>query len=388
MQNNLFPLYESELGERTNPYLLLDRKSEFKSKFNLVDLFAGIGGFHYGVEAAAQKFGKGINTLLVSEIEPNSQKTYKINHKVEVRGDINGIELSDYSSNADIVTAGFPCQPFSNSGKKRGLSDPRGQFYFRIEEIIKHFKAKSFILENVPGIKSNGGGKYRAELSHKPAVIGQSMHFLEENLLNLKDYEVKWVEVDSSDFGSPQVRRRVYIIGIHRDYTQNLNFHFGATPKNNFMSIVDEVIQPKLELSQNQEDNLRSFMKNPPSYKNGMRRVGKAYLCKGGNVGQGYHAYGLVPTLTKVWARFLPIYFPSSEENVPDVNLKTFNPGPNYGHGYFRKVSVREALLLQGFPKDFIPNENDGLAYEQAGNAVNARVVEKLSEFIFGHINQ
>lgn len=388
MQKSLFSLNGTELGEQTSPFLVLDRNSDFKSKFNLVDLFAGIGGFHYGVESAAQKFGKGINTLLVSEIEPTSQKTYEINHKVEVRGDINEIGLSDYRSQADIVTAGFPCQPFSNSGKKLGLSDPRGQFYFRIEEIIKHFKAKSFILENVPGIKSNGGGKYRSELSHKPAIIGQSMHFLEENLLNLKDYEVKWVEIDSSDFGSPQVRRRVYIIGIHRDYTQNLFFHFKATQKNNFMSIVDEVVQPKLELNQNQEENLRSFMKNPPSYKDGMRRVGKAYLCKGGNVGQGYHAHGLVPTLTKVWARFLPIYFPSLEENVPDVNEKIFKPGPNYGKGYFRKASVREALLLQGFPKDFIPNDHDGLAYEQAGNAVNARVVERLAEFIFGHINQ
>ena len=100
---------------------------------NLVDLFAGIGGFHYGVAAAAAQRQLGVRPLLVSEIEESCQEIYQRNHNCDVQGDINKIDLGDFSNlEADIVTAGFPCQPFSNSGRKLGLKDPRGRFYDRI----------------------------------------------------------------------------------------------------------------------------------------------------------------------------------------------------------------------------------------------------------------
>jgi DNA (cytosine-5)-methyltransferase 1 len=364
----------------------ISKSKNYKENISIVDLFAGVGGFHYGVEAAAVKYNKGVKPILVSEIDEFCQFTYTKNHNAEVRGDINAIGLDDYNSDVDILTAGFPCQPFSNSGKKLGLSDPRGQFYYRIEEMIKHFKAKSFILENVPGIKTNGGGHYESRLSTKPTHIGSTMHFLEENLIQLKNYDIKWVEIDSSDVGSPQVRKRVYFIGIHKDFKAELDLSIHCSKKNNFMSIADEIVIPTLELTASQEKNLRSFMNVGPSYKNGMRRVGKAYMCKGGNVGQGYHAFGLVPTLTKIWARFLPIYFPTANELVPDIDLKDFIPNSEYGKGYFRRASVREVYKLQGFPKDFIPNDNITLAYAQAGNAVNSLVVERISEELFRNI--
>lgn len=357
-----------------------------RKKVDIVDLFAGIGGFHYGIAAAASKKGYGVRPLLVSEIEPSCQETYGRNHRCEVNGDINKIPLKDFSGVADVVTAGFPCQPFSNSGLKLGLSDPRGQFYFRIEKVIKHFKAKSFILENVPGIRTNGGGRFPSRLAVHPQSVGQTMHFLESNLAKLRDYSVQWLEIDSAQLGSPQVRKRVYIIGIHRDFTEQLELEFYRYQQNSFMEVVDKIEIPELELSGNQEANLRSFMKKPPSYKDGMRRVGNAYLCKGGNVGQGYHAHGMVPTLTKVWARFLPIYFPNSRENIPEIGVKEFKPNSYYGRGYFRRASVREVMRLQGFPDTFSPHESDRLAYEHAGNAVNAKIVREIAENLFRFI--
>ncbi len=363
-------------------------KTKNKEKVTLVDLFAGIGGFHYGVEAAASKLGKNVETLLVSEIEPSCQETYILNHGVNVEGDINKIDLKAYQGTADIVTAGFPCQPFSNSGMKKGLSDPRGQFYFRIEEIIKKFNSKSFILENVPGIKNNGGGRFDSKLAVTPQKIGKTMAFLEENLAKLKDYEVRWLELDSSSLGSPQVRKRVYMIGIQRDFAKDFDLTFKEFEKNSFMAVVDDVEIPELELSKTQEANVRSFMNQAPSYNSGMRRVGQAYLCAGGNVGQSYHADGLVPTLTKVWARFLPIYFPGNNEARPLLGDKGFKPDKNYGSGYIRRASVREALRLQGFPDTFIPHGSERVAYEHAGNAVNAMVVEKIASKLLGQINK
>lgn len=365
--------------KREKPYVREANVSS-RAQVKIVDLFAGIGGFHYGISAAAAQIGKGVRPLLVSEIEESCRETYVRNHGSEVQGDIKTVDLVDTRLGADVVTAGFPCQPFSNSGLKLGLKDPRGQFYFRIEEIIKAYSAKSFILENVSGIRKNGGGRFKSQLAIEPQIIGRTMAFLEEQLMKLRNYDVRWIEIDSSKLGSPQVRKRVYIIGLHRDYAKDFALEFSRCRPNSFMSVAEDIRIPDLELSESQEANLRSFMKRPPSYHDGMRRVGNAYLCAGGNVGQGYHAHGMVPTLTKVWARFLPIYFPHSRENLPSVEEPNFVPNSFYGRGYFRRASVREVMRLQGFPNSFKPHPNPGVAYEHAGNAVNAKIVKAIAE--------
>jgi site-specific DNA-cytosine methylase len=214
------------------------------------------------------------------------------------------------------------------------------------------------------------------------------MHYLEKNLLNLKNYTVRWLEIDSSSLGSPQVRKRVYIIGLHKDFSNELDLEFKVYQRHAFISIAEKQIIKNLELSDNQLRNIKSFMKSAPSYHDGMRRVGQAYLCAGGNVGQGYHAYGMVPTLTKVWARFLPIYFPHENEIIPDIDLREFTPNKFYGKGYIRKASVREAMRLQGFPDSFNPHESDRIAYEHAGNAVNAKIVREITENLLRYIKK
>lgn len=198
------------------------------------------------------------------------------------------------------------------------------------------------------------------------------------------------MEIDSSQLGSPQVRKRVYIIGIHKDFVHEPDFQFGSYQSNTFMSVVDQIKIESLEFSENQEANLRSFINqsSPPSYKDGMRRVGKAYLCDGGNVGQGYHAHGMVPTLTKVWARFLPIYFPHERENLPEIQSREFSPNRYYGKGYLRRASVREVMRLQGFPDSFQPHPTNRLAYEHAGNAVNAKIIREIADNLLHYIKK
>lgn len=369
-------------------YLIFPKKKKIKVnskkvlKSNIIDLFAGIGGFHIGASSSYLKIGRKINPLIVSELENSCQEIYRENFNCEVLGDINNIPINDYKNHeVDLITAGFPCQPFSNSGRKLGLDDPRGKFYYKIEEFIKHFEPKSFILENVPGIKKNGGGNYNSLLSSSPQKIGNTMKFLEDNLVKLSNYSIKWIELNSADFGSPQVRKRVYIIGLHKDYNK-LVLNFPFFKENNFISIVDHIKQPELELNNNQKDNILSFMSKPPSYNNGMRRVGQAYLCKGGNVGQAYHAYGKVPTLTKVWAKFLPIYFPHNSENLPNIGEKQFMPNKFYGKGYARKASIKELAALQGFPKSYIPHKKRTIASEHFGNSVNTKVVEAIADLL------
>ena len=214
------------------------------------------------------------------------------------------------------------------------------------------------------------------------------MKVLEENLKKLKNYHIQWQEIDSSQLGSPQVRKRVYIVGVHKDFSRQLNLEFKTYGPNPFITVVKDQQIESLELSENQDTNIRSFMINPPSFHDGMRRVGQAYLCAGGNVGQGYHANGMVPTLTKVWARFMPIYFPHPKENLPEIDSRDFKPNRYYGKGYLRKASVREVMRLQGFPDSFCPNQKDSLAYEHAGNAVNAKIVREIADNLLRYIKK
>ena len=379
-------------------------KKEPEKTIKLVDLFAGIGGFHYGVREAAKVIGAGVETLLVSEINQSSRDVYTKNFGCAVEGDIKKIDFKSYRSRhkikgeADILTAGFPCQPFSNSGMKLGLSDPRGKFLGKIVECINEFRPKAFILENVPGMKKNGGNLKTSKMSFPPSQkIGHAMQSLERKLKTelRKKYEIIWLELDSSKFGSAQVRKRIYIIGVQRKILESRKISTVVVAKKLkdtkkcgtlFIDIKDKT-KPhdrSLNFKANQEKNLMRDirLRKKPSYVNGMRRIGKAYLCPGGNVGQGYHAYGKVPTLTKVWARFLPIYFPTAGEVTPKPKFgdRDLRVGKSYGKGYFRRASVAEVMRLQGFKGDFKPHNIDRIAYEQAGNAVNTRVVQAIAD--------
>lgn len=373
------------------------------TSFSLVDLFAGIGGFHYGVGAAARELKRGVETLLVSEIEPTCREVYVNNHGGEdvFRGDVSRITDGDLKklahTKADILTAGFPCQPFSNSGKKLGLDDPRGQFYATIEQMIKKFNARTFILENVPGIRTNGGDMGTSKLSWFPSQsIGRTMQTLENAMLQglAGDYHINWIEIDSSRLGSPQVRKRVYIIGVHKSVgaMPNLASIADSGVRNSFLAVSDNITPSNdeweaLKLNPNQERNIRASMRRRQiSFTNGMRRVGNAYTCPGGNVGQAYHASGYVPTLTKVWARFLPIYFPAPGETCPSgLDDHEFKPDSTYGkEGLLRRASLSEVMKLQGFPETFEPYRGNGrkgsaAGYEHAGNAVNAVVVRAIA---------
>jgi len=393
--------------------------------FTLVDLFAGIGGFHYGVGAAAREFDMGVEPLLVAEKDSSCRDTYMRNHQPaqevvveDVMGVGDDLLRKLPSRKADILTAGFPCQPFSNSGKKLGLSDPRGQFYDKIQELIIKFGAESFILENVPGIRTNGEPAGTSKLAFESGTltrrttIGRTMEILENAMITgLGDeYHINWIEIDSSRLGSPQVRRRVYIIGIRRELGEmpDLGHLMDNGRRTPFIGIADLDLVPgheqwpSVELNKNQERNIRRGEQGmdktgAPSFKDGMRRVGKAYACDGGNVGQTYHAHGLVPTLTKVWARMLPIYFPGPDEALPTaIDQKDFDPGDQYGSGFLRRASIEEVMRLQGFPDSpagdrFRPQESAGRgrwsrAFEHAGNAVNAVVVREISRALLGRI--
>ncbi len=162
-----------------------------------IDLFAGIGGIRLGVTQALKKMGISSKCVLSCEIDEKACETYELNFSEKPQGDVKQITNIEPF---DFLLAGFPCQPFSYAGKRRGFGDTRGTLFFEIERILEKYRPKAFLLENVRGLRTHDGGRTFE-------TIMQKLHDL--------DYGTTELILNSSDFGVPQNRVRLYILGIY-----------------------------------------------------------------------------------------------------------------------------------------------------------------------------
>ena len=161
-----------------------------------VDLFAGVGGIRIGVTEALSEFGIQSRCVLSSEIDENACLTYKLNFNEIPDGDIRMITESEPF---ELLLGGFPCQPFSYAGKRKGFGDTRGTLFFEIERLLEKYRPKAFLLENVRGLYTHDGGRTFETIIGKLHGLGYGTYDL---MLN------------SSNFGVPQNRVRLYIVGI------------------------------------------------------------------------------------------------------------------------------------------------------------------------------
>ncbi len=180
----------------------------------IIDLFAGIGGLRLGFEESFKHAGFQVNCVMTSEIKPHALKVLEHNfsHDYFV-GDITKVR-SENIPDFDFLLGGFPCQPFSAGGKRLGFVDTRGTLFFEIERILEAKKPFGFILENVEGLVKH-------DLDDKRSPVGRTLRIILEKLKAL-GYHVSWKTLDSSMFGLPQARKRVFIVGtldekIHLD---------------------------------------------------------------------------------------------------------------------------------------------------------------------------
>ncbi|BFD46133.1 MAG: DNA cytosine methyltransferase [Rickettsia endosymbiont of Sergentomyia squamirostris] len=180
-----------------------------KNNLRFIDLFAGIGGTRIGFEDACSQ--QGFSTLCVfsSEIKAHAIQAYKTNfHDKEIAGDIQKI-AEHKIPNFDYLLAGFPCQPFSSAGKRKGFLDDRGSLFFDIIRILKAKKPIGFLLENVDGLVNHDNGKTFNEIIKTLKNLG---------------YNISWSILNAADFGVPQNRKRVYIVGHLKKKIQLTNF--------------------------------------------------------------------------------------------------------------------------------------------------------------------
>lgn len=312
------------------PYAIPQKEYDF----TFIDLFAGIGG----IRIPFQEF-KG-KCVFSSEWDSFAQKTYRVNFGEIPSGDITKISASEIP-NFDILLAGFPCQPFSQAGLKKGFEDTRGTMFFEIERIIKEKRPKAFLLENVKQLKGHNKG--------------ETLRIILEHLRKL-NYAVDFKVLRAADFGIPQNRERIYIVGFNRDYFVIPDVFVFDYPKPlNKKTRLGNILEPKVDEKYTISDKL---------YQGHLRRK-KEHEEKGNGFG-----FSLFNSESAYTSTISSRYYKDGSEILIDQG-KSKNP---------RKLTPRECARLQGFPESFIIPVSDTQAYKQFGNSVAVPVVRAVAE--------
>lgn len=305
----------------------------------IIDLFAGIGGIRRGFEQASN--GK-VKCVFTSEWDNYAVQTYKANYpNDEVFGDITKVNTNDIPDH-DILLAGFPCQPFSQAGLKKGFDDTRGTLFFDIERILIDKKPKAFMLENVKRLRTHDNGRTLETIKK---------HLVDAGYKNLHIDVLK-----ARDFGLPQNRERIFIIGFLDD---SIKFEFPKPTHQNTSvgNILESIVDEKYTIS----DKLWA----------GHQRRKIENKIKGKGFG-----FGIVNKNSEYTNTISARYYKDGSEIL--VQQDDNNP---------RKLTPREAARLQGYPDSFVIPVSDNQAYKQFGNSVPVNTIEAVAREILKSLN-
>jgi DNA (cytosine-5)-methyltransferase 1 len=298
-----------------------------------IDLFAGIGGIRLGFRQVFEN----CECVLTSEIDKFAIQTYTANFGEDnIYGDVTKIDEHSVPDH-DILLAGFPCQPFSQAGLKRGFSDIRGTLFFDIARILEAKRPRTFLLENVKQLKTHNNGQTLDTILNHLKKIGYTNIY----------YDV----LKARDFGIPQNRERIYIVGF---LDESIRFTF-PTPLNKPTKLGD--------ILENQVDD--KYTISDKLWEGHQRRKN---VNKSNGKGFGYGIFNAnSPYTNTLSARY---YKDGSEILIEQIGK---NP---------RKLSPREAARLQGFPESYIIPVSDVQAYKQFGNSVCVPVIRAIASQI------
>jgi len=316
--------------------------------FTFIDLFAGIGGFRIALQDV------GGRCVYSSEWEPQAQKTYLANFGEMPFGDITKERTKSYIPDKfDVLCAGFPCQPFSISGRQKGFEDTRGTLFFDICQIISEHNPKVVFLENVKHLIHHNGGKTLQTILDKLAGLG---------------YQVSWSVLNGADFGVPQNRERIIIVACKDrlfDFSQ-----LQKQPRRPLKDFLDK--SGNFEYLDPSEYTLIDSPHCQPlsglifvGYRNkSIRKVGVrpgtenlSRVHKQPN--RIYSCEGIHPTLP-------------SQESSGRFFILTEDKR-------VRKLTIGECWRLMGFPDKYIKISAVGQQYKQIGNSVCVKMIEAIA---------
>lgn len=323
----------------------MERINPKRLKYNTVSLFSGIGGFDLGFMYA------GFNLIWANDFDKYACITYKENvSKNIVCGDIR--KEKDNIPEHDILIGGFPCQPFSTLGALQGFNDEeRGTLFFEIKDIIKKYKTKVVVLENVKNIVNHDKGKTFKRIIHELESLG---------------YVCYYKIFNSADYGVPQRRNRCYIIAFRGEFFNIKDFEFPTPVKLSVTTqdLLDEDVPAKYFLS---------------------KRIAKTIM------GSGTKNYIVKPTIdlpiSKTLTATMHKMHRASQDNYVTDN-KNYLKYCNDDKINIRKLTPNECRKLQGFPSDWVQVVSDCQAYKQFGNAVTVNVSYAVAKQIMKYIKE
>lgn len=314
-----------------------------------IDLFAGIGGFRTGFE------NHGFECVFSSEKNKYCQEIYETNFGEKPFGDITEIDPKDIPD-FEVLLGGFPCQPFSISGKKQGFNDTRGTLFFDICRIIQEKNPKVVILENV-----------------KHLIHHDKKRTLKVILSSLRElgYNVSHRVLNAKDFGLPQNRERIFIIGCKKGFFNFDKLEMTLTPKlEDFLDkegdfqYLDKSEYTLIDTPKRQRTGLIFVgYRNKNMWKTGVRPNTEHLSRVHRQPNRIYSVEGVHPTIPsqETSGRFF-IYLPKLDK--------------------VRKMTINECYRIMGFPKNFIKHSKTGERYKQVGNSVAISVIEAIAKQI------
>lgn len=324
--------------------------------FTFIDLFAGIGGFRLAMQAVNGK------CVFSSEWDEAAKETYFQNYGEVPFGDITKSEIKTLIPDRfDVLCAGFPCQPFSNAGLKKGIEDTRGTLFYHIAEILRDHQPKAVILENVRGLISNDKGRTIQTILRTITGMGYccnvSQKLIENGPISKLKTECAKMVLSAKDYGVPQNRPRIYIVLWRKDVDIK-QFKYPLPDK--IKTKVGDILEKNVPEEYTISDRLWE----------GHQRRKREHEEKGN--GFGYCLFNGESEYTSTISRR---YYKDGSEILIEQAGK--NP---------RKITPREAANLQGFPKNFKVPESKTRAYQQFGNSVAVPVVTKVSAEVVNQI--
>lgn len=315
---------------------MIEIKTPLLKGMTFIDLFAGIGGFRIAMESLGAK------CVFSSEWDHYAQEVYQENFGEIPEGDITKIEANTIPDH-DILCAGFPCQAFSISGKRRGFEDSRGTLFFDIARIVKEKQPRVVFMENVKNFAVHDGGN--------------TLNVVKTTLEEL-GYTFFYKVLNAIDYGIPQKRERIYMIAFRQDLeVDKFDFPKGA-PLEKFVEafLLDDEIVKDLIVTRSDLQLIEDLPKeNEPK----SLRVG--IVGKGGQGERVYSTKGIAITLSAYGG---------------GVFAKT---GGYLVNGNTRRLHPRECARIMGFPDEYKIHSNKNQAYKQFGNSVAINVLQYLA---------
>lgn len=324
---------------------------------NIISLFSGCGGLDLGFEKA------GFSIPVANEFDKTIWKTFKINHPntALIEGDVRKINKDDISKylsgDVDGIIGGPPCQSWSEAGALRGIEDARGQLFFDYIRILKEFKPKFFLAENVSGMLAD---------RHSDAV---------KNILKLFEeagYDVSLTLVNAKDYGVAQERKRVFYIGFRKDLKIDFIFPKGSTKDDNKKITLRDIIW---DLNDTAVPALTRNHHNPNALNNNEYFIGEyspIYMSRNRVKSWDEQAFTVQAS-----GRQCQIHPSAPKMEKVGLNKCIFVKGKE---DLYRRMTIREVARVQGFPDSFqFIYDNVDNAYKMIGNAVPVNLAYEIA---------